>query len=121
VTENLRTLAAAEALEALDSRRFGELVLASHASLRDQYEVSSPELDALVEIATQPAGAYGARLVGAGFGGGVLIVAPTSGAASIQQRLAVQYPERTGRTAQIMPVHPAGGPGLAIIGERAGK
>jgi galactokinase len=117
VTENLRTLAAAEALESQDSRRFGELILASHASLRDQYEVSSSELDAVVEIATQPPSAYGARLVGAGFGGGVLIVAPESAEAAIRQRLAVQYPERSGRRAEIMRIHPAGGPGLAIIGE----
>jgi galactokinase len=118
VTENLRTLAAAEALESQDARRLGELILASHASLRDQYAVSSSELDTLVEIATQPPGAYGARLVGAGFGGGVLIVAPESAEAAIRQRLAIQYPERSGRKAEIMRIRPAGGPGLAIIGER---
>jgi galactokinase len=118
VTENLRTLAAVEALESQDVRRLGDLILASHASLRDQYAVSSSELDALVEISTQPAGAYGARLVGAGFGGGVLIVAPESEEAKIRQRLAIQYPERTGRQARIMQIRPAGGPGHAIISER---
>jgi galactokinase len=118
VTENLRTLAAVEALESQDARRFGELILASHASLRDQYAVSSSELDALVEIATQPPSAYGARLVGAGFGGGVLIVAPESAEAAIRLRLAAQYPERSGRNAEIMPIRPAGGPGIAIIGAR---
>jgi galactokinase len=120
VTENLRTLAAVEALESQDARRFGELILASHASLRDWYAVSSSELDALVEISTRPPGAYGARLVGAGFGGGVLIVAPESAEAAIRQRLAAQYPERTGRTPAIMRIRPAGGPGLALVGERQG-
>jgi galactokinase len=118
VTENLRTLAAVEALENQDVRRLGDLILASHASLRDQYAVSSSELDALVEISTQPPPAYGARLVGAGFGGAVLIVAPESVEPQIRQRLAVQYPERSGRQAKIMRVRPAGGPGLATLGER---
>jgi galactokinase len=118
VTENLRTLAAVEALESQDARRLGELILASHASLRDQYAVSISELDALVEISTEPAGAYGARLVGAGFGGAVLIVAPEGVEAQIRHRLAVQYPERSGRQAKIMRIRPAGGPGLAILGER---
>jgi galactokinase len=118
VTENLRTLAAVEALESQDAHRFGELILASHASLRDWYAVSSAELDALVEISTRSPGAYGARLVGAGFGGGVLIVAPESAEAAIRQRLAAQYAERTGRKAEIMRIRPAGGPGLALVGER---
>jgi galactokinase len=118
VTENVRTLGAVEALESQDVRRLGELMLASHASLRDQYAVSSSELDALVEISTQPPPAYGARLVGAGFGGGVLILAPESVEAQIRQRLAVQYPERSGRPAKIMRIRPAGGPGLATLGER---
>jgi galactokinase len=121
VTENLRTLAAVEALESQDTRRFGELILASHASLRDQYAVSSGELDALVQISTQPAaGAYGARLVGAGFGGCVLIVAPESAEAAIRQRIKARYPERSGRSPEIMRIRPAGGPGHALIGEGQG-
>ncbi|HEY0415767.1 MAG TPA: galactokinase family protein [Gaiellaceae bacterium] len=70
-TENERVTAFAAALEHADLPRLGEILLASHASLRDDYEVSVPELDALVERAVE-AGAYGARLVGGGFGGSVL-------------------------------------------------
>jgi galactokinase len=109
-----------EALGRRDTRRFGELILASHASLRDHYEVSSPELDALVEIATESPGAYGARVVGAGFGGGVLIVAPESELDNISQRLETSYPARTGRQPEITRIRPSGGSGYMEINEVSG-
>jgi galactokinase len=71
VTENLRVLAAADALRAGDGEAVGKLMLESHASLRDDYAVSTPELDALVDR-LMAAGALGARLTGAGFGGCVV-------------------------------------------------
>jgi galactokinase len=71
VTENERVLAAAGALAAGDGEAVGRLMLASHASLRDDYEVSTPELDELVGRLVE-AGALGARLTGAGFGGCVV-------------------------------------------------
>jgi galactokinase len=70
-TENARVLELADALERGDLAAAGRLMSASHASLRDDYEVSTPELDRIVEDAVA-AGAYGARLVGGGFGGSVL-------------------------------------------------
>jgi galactokinase len=75
VTENARVLAAGDALAAGDGEAVGRLMLESHASLRDDYEVSTPELDALVERLVA-AGAFGARLTGAGFGGCVVALAP---------------------------------------------
>ena len=120
VTENDRVLEAVEALGRRDARRFGELILASHASLRDHYEVSSPELDALVEIATESPGAYGARVVGAGFGGGVLIVAPESELDNLSQRLETRYPARTGRQPEITRIRPAGGSGYMEVNEVSG-
>ena len=75
VTENARVLAAADALRAGDGDAVGQLMLESHASLRDGYEVSTPELDELVERLVA-AGALGARLTGAGFGGCVVGLAP---------------------------------------------
>ena len=69
VTENSRVLAAADALAAGDARRVGELMDESHRSLRDDFEVSRPELDAMVEIAQAQEGCFGARMTGAGFGG----------------------------------------------------
>jgi galactokinase len=68
VGENARVLAGVDALRRRDFAAFGELMWASHASLRDDYAVSTPELDAFVTLARQ-AGALGARLTGAGFGG----------------------------------------------------
>jgi galactokinase len=69
VTENARVLAAAKALEQHDLYRFGELMRGSHFSLRDDYEVSSRELDLMVELAFMADGVYGARMTGGGFGG----------------------------------------------------
>jgi galactokinase len=75
VTENARVLEAVELLRAGDLEPLGALLTASHASLRDDFEVSSPELDAAVEAATG-AGAVGARMTGAGFGGSALALVP---------------------------------------------
>ncbi len=69
VGEIERVQLAAAALEAGETERFGELMFASHRSLRDDYQVSSEELDGLVELARQAPGIVGARLTGAGFGG----------------------------------------------------
>jgi galactokinase len=69
VTENARTVAAAGAFQRGDFAEAGRLMLASHQSLRDDYEVSVPELDMLVEVASSVAGVFGARLTGGGFGG----------------------------------------------------
>jgi galactokinase len=68
VSENARVLEAVEALRAGNFRELGRLMYASHASMRDDFEISTPELDAFVEVA-QESGAQGARLTGAGFGG----------------------------------------------------
>jgi galactokinase len=75
VTENARVLAAVELLRAGGLDRLGPLLAASHASLRDDYEVSSPELDTAVEAAVA-AGAVGARMTGAGFGGSAIALVP---------------------------------------------
>jgi len=69
VTENARTVQAAEASRQGDAVRLGQLMDASHASLRDDFEVSSRELDTMVACARQQESCYGARMTGAGFGG----------------------------------------------------
>ena len=69
ITENARVEKAAAALEEKDLDRVGRLMAESHASLRDDYEVSCPELDRMVEIAAAQPGVYGARMTGGGFGG----------------------------------------------------
>jgi galactokinase len=82
VTENERVRRFAAALEAGDLRAAGRLLSQSHASLRDDYEVSTPEIDRLVALA-EAAGAYGARIVGGGFGGSVLALAEADAAAEL--------------------------------------
>lgn len=72
VSENQRTIAAKAALQAQDLVQFGELLTASHASLRDDFEVSGIELDTLVETALRQPGVLGARMTGAGFGGSAI-------------------------------------------------
>ncbi|CAA9441102.1 MAG: Galactokinase [uncultured Rubrobacteraceae bacterium] len=76
VTENARVLRAAESLRGKDFEVFGHLMYASHESMRDDYEISTPELDAFVETA-KANGAPGARLTGAGFGGCAIALMPS--------------------------------------------
>jgi galactokinase len=96
VTENERTLRAAEALKCSDFTGFGELMVASHYSLRDDYEVSCAEVDLLVELALGMPGVYGSRMTGAGFGGCTITLARPESAEAIQQELARRYQEETG-------------------------
>jgi galactokinase len=86
VTENARVLEAVELLRAGDLDRLGPLLAASHASLRDDYEVSSPELDTAVEAAVE-AGAVGARMTGAGFGGSAIALVRTDLAGRVADRV----------------------------------
>jgi galactokinase len=74
VTENARVLLAVEALRGSDGPTLGRLFLESHASMRDDFEVSLPEIDRLVEISASHSGVYGARLTGGGFGGAVVVL-----------------------------------------------
>lgn len=78
ITENLRVKEAARVLEMNDLSTFGRLMNASHASLRDDYEVSGTELDTLVETAQQIKGCLGARMTGAGFGGCAIAIVHSS-------------------------------------------
>jgi galactokinase len=93
VTENARVLEAAHALEDGDLDALGPLLSASHRSLRDDYEVSTPELDALVEC-LETAGALGARLTGAGFGGCVVALARRADAERIAAEAGAAYTAR---------------------------
>jgi galactokinase len=101
-TENERVRAMVEALERDDLQALGPLFAASHASLRDDYEVSTPTLDRVVEAALA-AGAIGARLTGGGFGGSVVAIAERERAESVLEGTL----ERAG--AQGWVVRPAGG------------
>ena len=96
VTENDRVQEAATALSEGDLAHFGRLMADSHRSLRDDYEVSTPELDLMVELANGQEGVYGARMTGGGFGGCTINLVDSAHAEEIQQRLAQNYEARTG-------------------------
>ena len=111
VSENARTLATGEALGRKDFKSVGALLTASHASLRDDFKVSTPELDHLVE-ALITAGALGARLTGAGFGGCVVALAPRDNALRVAEAAARAYRGATGLEPSVYMCSAADGAGL---------
>jgi galactokinase len=108
VSENRRVLEAAVALRAGDVSRIGTLMIASHASLRDDFEVSTPELDLLVELLLAT-GAVGARLTGAGFGGCVVALVQRNHADDVAAKTVLAYGKETGLDATAFVVRAAAG------------
>jgi len=102
VTENRRVLETVNALRTGDLARAGELFVQSHTSMRDDFQVSVPEIDALVEIATRVQGIYGARLTGGGFGGAIVALASAARARAAADEVAAAYRKVTGQTASIV-------------------
>jgi galactokinase len=96
VTENQRVCDFADAFERDDLVTAGALLVAGHASLRDDYAVSISQIDLLVELALE-AGAYGARLLGGGFGGSILALTTTTDAEQVATYITDAYLGRTGR------------------------
>jgi galactokinase len=101
VTENERVEEAATALRDERLERVGELLDGSHASLRDDYEVSVPELEAVVEVAGDLDGVYGSRLIGAGFGGCVLSLVRPDAEDAVTDAIEAGYRDRTGNDADV--------------------
>jgi galactokinase len=101
ITENARTLRAAAAMRWGDAAALGARMDASHASLRDDFQVSSPELDTMVACARADAACYGARMTGAGFGGCAVALVHALDAPAFARRVAACYAEVTGRTPQV--------------------
>jgi len=102
VTENARVLAAVTAMRASDLPRLGQLFNASHDSQRDDYEVSIPEIDLLVELACADDRVYGARLTGGGFGGSVVILSRAGCGRAVAERIVAGYRQRSGNEATIL-------------------
>ncbi|MEY8876407.1 MAG: galactokinase [Leptothrix sp. (in: b-proteobacteria)] len=116
VTENQRTLDAAEALAAGDMARMGALMAASHASMRDDFEITVPPIDQLVEIlqgviGTGPDALGGARMTGGGFGGCVVALLPQSLVAAARAAVAAQYRAPGGEEASVYVCHASAGAG----------
>ena len=85
-----------------DLPRLGELFYESHASMRDDYEVSVPEIDLIVELARESGEVYGARLTGGGFGGSVVMLAHPGRGRAVAERVARNYAARSGRTPRVL-------------------
>ena len=98
ISENERTLQARAAMLAGDAEALGELMIASHTSLRDDFEVSSPALDAIVNCANAEPSCYGARLTGAGFGGCAVALVRRDAAEDFVRKVGAGYASATGNT-----------------------
>ncbi len=112
VEEDERVLAAERALGTGDLDGLGRLFAASHASLRDLYEVSVPEVDALVALAVGTPGVVGSRMTGAGFGGCTVSLVRAAAVDPLRQRIVQEYPRLTGREPRVWVVRAVAGAGV---------
>ncbi|WP_054179950.1 galactokinase [Trabulsiella odontotermitis] len=114
LTENARTVEAADALEKGDLQRMGKLMAESHASMRDDFEITVPQIDTLVEIVKAAIGDKGGvRMTGGGFGGCVVALVPENLVDTVQQAVAAQYESRTGIKETFYVCKPSQGAGRA--------
>lgn len=110
VYENQRTIRAVEALKNNDIKLFGELMNASHVSLRDDYEVSCEEIDILVDEAWKIPGVIGSRITGGGFGGCTVSIVKDEAIDTFKDQVEKVYEEKTGKTAEFYIVEVGDGP-----------
>jgi galactokinase len=113
ITENARTLKAADALRDGDAAILGTLMAASHASMRDDFEISLPAIDALVALLQQAIGPLGgARMTGGGFGGAVVAVLPASKVDEVSAAVSSGYQTPSGHAPDIQIETPSAGASL---------
>lgn len=110
VYENQRTIRAVEALKNNDLKLFGELMNASHVSLRDDYQVSCDEIDVLVEEAWKIEGVIGSRITGGGFGGCTVSIVKDEAVETFKEKVGAAYKERVGKQADFYVVEIGDGP-----------
>lgn len=115
VTENDRTLKAVDALQKGDMEAFGELMNASHESLRTDYQVSCSELDAMVEEARRVPGVLGSRMTGAGFGGCTVSLVRTDAVERFLAQVPERYTARTGLKPEVFVFEAVGGAGWCAL------
>jgi len=116
VEENQRVLDFVSALRSRDEASIGRLLLESHASLRDLYEVSCPELDAMVDIAMSVPATVGARMTGAGFGGCAVAVVRRGAGKALAEAILEEYPKRTGLCPELYETRPSEGASAEKLG-----
>ncbi len=119
LTENQRTLEACQALRQADMATLSQLMAASHVSMRDDFEITTPAIDTLVDIlATAGGDEVGARMTGGGFGGCVVAVAPAAQVPGLSRAVLEHYQKATGCTPTLIPARAAAG---AFAGECGGQ
>jgi galactokinase len=101
ITENARTLAARDAMQAGNAARLGQLMYESHVSMRDDFEITTPALDALVEISRGHAGCFGARMTGGGFGGCGVALVRADAVEDFVAYVVPRYQQATGNQPQV--------------------
>ena len=111
VGENARVFETEAALRAADLGSLGRLFAESHASMRDLFEITTPEMDTLVEIAVATPGVVAARMTGGGFGGCTVNLVQPDGVAALRSAVERDYATRTGRTPRVWEVEAADGAG----------
>jgi galactokinase len=109
VSEDVRVVEARDALIAGDARQFGALMNASHESMRDDFEISTPEIDTLVEVARQQPEIYGARMTGGGFGGSAIALVPLDRADAVASEVRAAFAEARYREPEIRGAQPSAG------------
>jgi galactokinase len=119
VGENARVLETESAMRSADLPAIGRLFAESHASMRDLFEITTPEMDILVEIAVAVPGVVGARMTGGGFGGCTVNVVHPDGIAALREAVETEYASRTGKTPRVWEVEAADGAG-AVARPRVG-
>jgi len=114
ITENDRVLRSAAALKARKLETFAQLVSEAHASARDNYEISTPEIETLVSLANAVPGTIGARLTGAGWGGCIVAVVRRDTCEDFRRMVTKGYRQQTGLEAEVFICRPAEGAGMVL-------
>lgn len=110
VTENIRTIQAVEALNNNEIEKFGQLMIQSHLSLRDDYEVTGLELDTLFDAQSKQEGVIGTRMTGAGFGGCLVSLVKDENVDAFIENVSKEYTKKTGIEASFYALDVGGGP-----------
>jgi galactokinase len=115
VTENARVLAAERALLSGDFAACGQAMNASHASMRDDFEITCPEIDFLADLAQSTEGVYGSRMTGGGFGGCTVSLVEAAAVDRVSKRLVETYRLGIGREAEVFACSPSDGARLVPV------
>lgn len=102
VSENARVFEAVNAIKEENLPLLGKLFELSHASMRDDYDVSIPQIDLLVDLCLKQSGVYGARLTGGGFGGSIVAITEKGKAHEVAEKVLPAYQEKTGKKATVL-------------------